>query len=113
LLYDVFISHASEDKDAFVRPLAKRLRDEHIEVWYDEFSLRVGDSLRRSIDRGLAQSRFGIVVMSPHFFEKQWSQWELDGLVARQIAGADNVILPIWLDVNGCGSAGVTSCCPG
>jgi hypothetical protein len=100
LLYDVFISHASEDKDAFVRPLAKRLRDEHIEVWYDEFSLRVGDSLRRSIDRGLAQSRFGIVVMSPHFFEKQWSQWELDGLVARQIAGADNVILPIWLDVN-------------
>jgi hypothetical protein len=100
VLYDVFISHASEDKDAFVRPLAERLRGEHIEVWYDEFSLRVGDSLRRSIDRGLAQSRFGIVVMSPHFFQKQWSQWELDGLVARQVAGADNVILPIWLDVD-------------
>ncbi len=99
MLYDAFISHASEDKDAFVRPLAQRLRDEHIEVWYDEFSLRVGDGLRRSIDRGLAQSRFGIVVLSPRFFEKQWSQWELDGLVSRQMAGADNVILPIWLDV--------------
>jgi hypothetical protein len=100
VLYDVFISHASEDKDAFVRPLAERLRDEHIEVWYDEFSLRVGDSLRRSIDRGLAHSRFGIVVVSRHFFQKQWSQWELDGLVARQMAGAGNVILPIWLDVD-------------
>lgn len=100
MLYDVFISHASEDKDAFVRPLAERLRDEHIEVWYDEFSLHVGDSLRRSIDRGLAQSRFGIVVLSPQFFQKQWSQWELDGLVARQMAGTDNIILPIWLDVD-------------
>lgn len=99
MLYDVFISHASEDKEAFVRPLAERLRDAHIEVWYDEFSLRVGDSLRRSIDRGLAQSRFGIVVLSPHFFEKQWSQWELDGLVSRQMASSDNVILPIWLDL--------------
>ena len=97
MLYDVFISHASEDKEAFVRPLAERLRDAHIEVWYDEFSLRVGDSLRRSIDRGLAQSRFGIVVLSPHFFEKQWSQWELDGLVSRQMGSSDNVILPIWL----------------
>lgn len=99
MLYDVFISHASEDKEAFVRPLAERLRAAHIEVWYDEFSLRVGEGLRRSIDRGLSQSRFGIVVLSPHFFHKQWSQWELDGLVARQMAGADNLILPIWLDV--------------
>lgn len=99
MLHDAFICHASEDKDGFVRPLAERLRAEHIEVWYDEFSLRVGDSLRRSIDRGLAQSRFGIVVFSPRFFEKEWSQWELDGLVSRQMAGADNVILPIWLDV--------------
>ena len=100
MLYDVFISHASEDKDAFVRPLADRLRAEHIEVWYDEFSLRVGDSLRRSIDRGLAQSRFGILVLSPHFFQKKWSNWELDGLVARQMANDTNLILPIWLDVD-------------
>jgi len=99
MLHDVFICHASEDKDGFVRPLAERLRADHVDVWYDEFSLRVGDSLRRSIDRGLAQSRFGIVVFSPRFFEKEWSQWELDGLVSRQMAGADNVILPIWLDV--------------
>lgn len=60
--------HASEDKAALARPLAERLRAEHVEVWYDEFSLSVGDSLRRSIDRGLSQSRFGIVVLSPSFF---------------------------------------------
>lgn len=96
VLHDVFISHASEDKDDFVRPLAERLRDAHLEVWYDEFSLRLGDSLRRSIDRGLAQSRFGIVVLSPNFIAKQWSQWELDGLVARQNSGQNDVILPIW-----------------
>jgi TIR domain len=53
VLYDAFICHASEDKAALVRPLAERLRAEHVEVWYDEFSLSVGDSLRRSIDRGL------------------------------------------------------------
>ena len=96
VLFDAFVCHASEDKDDLVRPLVQRLREEHIEVWYDEFSLQVGDSLRRSIDRGLSQSRFGIVVLSPHFFGKQWSQWELDGLVARQNDGGANIILPIW-----------------
>ncbi len=70
MLYDVFISHASEDKDNFVAPLALALRQEHIEVWYDDFSLSLGDSLRESIDKGLAQSRFGIVVFSHSFFNK-------------------------------------------
>lgn len=99
MLYDAFVCHASEDKDAFVRPLAERLREQHIEVWYDEFSLTVGDSLRRSIDLGLGQSRFGIVVLSPHFFSKQWSNWELDGLVARQNSSDPGLILPIWHEV--------------
>lgn len=95
VLFDAFISHASEDKDDFVRPLAERLRDEHIEVWYDEFSLRVGDSLRRSIDKGLTRSRFGVVVLSPSFFDKSWPQWELDGLVARDMEER-GILLPVW-----------------
>ncbi|MEX1028877.1 MAG: toll/interleukin-1 receptor domain-containing protein, partial [Paenibacillaceae bacterium] len=65
----MFISHASEDKKGFVRPLAKKLKEAHVEVWYDEFSLMPGDSLRRSIDKGLTQSRFGIVVLSDAFFK--------------------------------------------
>jgi len=96
MLYDAFICHASEDKDDFVRPLAELLTSHHLEIWYDEFSLSVGDGLRRTIDAGLAKSRFGIVVLSPHFFKKGWAQRELDGLVARQISEERRLILPIW-----------------
>jgi len=93
--WDVFISHTSEDKDAFVRPLARALCNLGVKVWYDEFSLRLGDSLSRSIDKGLAESAFGIVVISPHFITKPWPEYELRGLVAREI-GEDRIILPIW-----------------
>ena len=55
--YDVFISHASEDKDDVVRPLAAELAAAGLSVWYDEYELRVGDSLRRKIDKGIAHSR--------------------------------------------------------
>jgi hypothetical protein len=94
-VFDAFISHASEDKEDFVRDFAVQLRDAGVTVWYDEFSLKWGDSLRRNIDRGLARSRFGIVVLSTRFFEKQWPQKELDGLVALENAGRSR-ILPIW-----------------
>jgi hypothetical protein len=93
---DVFISHASEDKADVARPLADLLVDRALDVWYDEFTLTVGDSLRRSIDRGLASSRFGVIVLSPDFFRKEWTHAELDGLVAMQRASGGNVLLPIW-----------------
>jgi hypothetical protein len=98
--YDVFISHASEDKDDFVRDLALALQRRGLEVWYDEFTLRVGDSLRRKIDAGVSTSRFGVVVLSPSFFAKNWSQYELDGLVTREMSGGDQIILPIWHKVS-------------
>jgi len=66
-----------------------------VSVWYDEFSLRLGDSLSRSIDRGLADSSYGLVVISPAFICKPWPEYELRGLVAREIA-EDRIILPIW-----------------
>lgn len=96
--WDVFVSHASEDKDTFARPLADALRRKGLNVWFDEFTLKVGDSLRRSIDRGLAGSRFGVVLISPAFLAKEWPQKELDGLVAREVAG-QKVILPVWHDI--------------
>ena len=82
-------------KYEFVRPLAEELDKLGVKVWYDEFTLEVGDSLRKSIDRGLAAARFGIVVLSSSFFRKNWTQYELDGLVAREMQG-NKVILPIW-----------------
>lgn len=93
--YDVFISHASEDKDEFVRPLANALQSEGLRVWYDEFALRIGDSLRRKIDQGLANSRVGLVVLSQSFIAKGWTNYELDGIVTKTVTG-EQVLLPIW-----------------
>ena len=97
--YDAFICHASEDKERFVKPLAEELDREGLKVWYDEFTLTVGDSLRRSIDYGLSRSRYGIVVLSHNFFKKEWPQKELDALVARD-DGKNKVVLPVWHGVN-------------
>lgn len=94
--FDVFISHASEDKDDIVRPLAEKLHEKGYNVWYDDFQLKVGDSLRRSIDKGLSKARFGIVILSPSFFAKNWTQYELDGLVQREQSEQAKIILPIW-----------------
>jgi len=97
--YDVFISHASEDKDEVVRPLAVALKSAGLQVWYDEFELRIGHSLRRKIDEGLAKSRFGIVVLSKAFLNKGWTNYELDGLVTKAING-DQILLPIWHNIS-------------
>jgi hypothetical protein len=91
--FDVFLSHASNDKE-FVRNLATALGRRGISYWLDEIQLTVGDSLRRVIDAGLASSRFGVVVLSKHFFAKEWPQRELDGLLAMEIER--KVILPVW-----------------
>lgn len=93
--WDVFISHASEDKDEFVRPLADVLTRSGLSVWYDERTLKIGDGLRKAIDQGLAHSRFGVVVLSHPFFSKKWPQDELDGLFSREVEGV-KVILPVW-----------------
>lgn len=97
--WDVFISHASEDKQEIAAPLATALRAKGLEVWYDDFTLKLGDSLRASIDLGLANSRYGIVILSPDFFKKRWTENELNGLVALE-AGRRKVILPIWHKVS-------------
>ena len=96
--YDVFIAHASEDK-TFVTPLVHSLKGRGLEVWYDDFVLKIGDSLRREIDKGLVQSRYGVVVLSHNFFKKHWPQKELDGLATREEIGR-KVILPIWHNIN-------------
>lgn len=96
--HDVFISHASEDKDEIVRPLAIALRNAGLSVWYDEFELKIGDSLRQKIDRGLSKSRFGIVVLSKSFIKKGWTNYELDGIITKVVSG-EQVLLPIWHNI--------------
>ena len=94
--YDVFISHASEDKDSVARPPAEALQQAGVQVWYDEFRLRVGDSLSESIDAGLAQSRFGVVIISKQFLKKPWPNGELRGLVSRELASGGRLLLRVW-----------------
>lgn len=96
--YDFFISHASEDKENFVRSLAASLVEAGCKVWYDETVLKPGDSLRRCIDKGLVDSRFGLVVISPSFIKKRWTDYELNGMVAKEMNG-HKVIIPIWYNV--------------
>lgn len=93
--WDVFISHASEDKDDVAIPLAQALRRGGVEVWLDQQELRLGDSLREKIDAGLANSRFGAVILSPNFLAKDWPRQELNALVAIEDANK-KVILPVW-----------------
>src|SRR5271163_387555 len=98
--WDVFISHASEDKDTVARPLTELLRQAGLEVWLDENVLTLGDSLSRKIDEGLAQSEYGVVILSEQFFQKRWPPHELAGLAAKQLIGGHKVILPVWHGVD-------------
>jgi hypothetical protein len=95
--WDIFISHASEDKPSVVEPLANELKYVHgLRVWYDRWTLKVGDSLRQKIDEGLVSSQYGVVILSQDFFAKEWPQRELDGLFMREtINGGKKVILPV------------------
>ena len=97
--WDVFVSHASEDKATVAEPLAGALDAAGLSVWYDRIVLKVGDSLRQQIEHGLANSRYGIVVLSPAFFAKHWPQQELNGLAQKEVNG-QKVILPVWHNIS-------------
>src|SRR6266700_2325292 len=97
--WDVFISHASEDKEKFVKPLVELLENNGVKVWYDDFSLKPGESLLRSIDKGLSKSNYGVVVLSKAFMKKSWTEYELRGLVTREMAGRKTRIISIWYGV--------------
>jgi hypothetical protein len=98
LEWDVFISYAREDSEQIALPLATALRSLGLRVWYDNFALRLGDPLRRSIEEGLGLSRFGVVILSESFFVKEWPQRELDALFARETLG-EKIIIPVWHNV--------------
>lgn len=94
----IFISHASEDKNEIARPLADALRNDGFEVWFDEYSLTLGDSLEESIAYGITSCDFGVVIVSSLFLQKPWTKSELDALFNKQL-GMGKVILPIWHNV--------------
>lgn len=97
--YDIFISHASEDKRPLVEPLAHALRSNGLRVWYDGFEIKLGDSISEKINDGLAKSRFGLVVLSPDYIKKDWTRAEFRAMINKSISFS-KYILPIWHNVS-------------
>ena len=97
---DFFVSHAGEDRAECAQPLAEELQRRGRSVWFSGYELTAGDSLLQKINSGLANSRYGIVVLSPHFFQKPWPKMELDGLAARSVVEGRKVILPVWHNIS-------------
>lgn len=97
--YDVFISHASEDKIPFVDTLVEELLQRDVKVWYDRHVLTWGRSIRQNIDAGLRQSKFAIVVLSEHYIQKYWTQKEFNALFSLGSKLGD-FILPIWHNIS-------------
>jgi hypothetical protein len=97
--WDVFISHASEDKAAVALPIARELQRAGLTVWLDAHELSLGDSVRAKIDEGLGHSRFGVVILSESYFAKDWPQRELNALVALE-SKSRKVLLPVLHGIN-------------
>ena len=95
--YDVFVSHAFEDKEDFVDDLVAEMRKLDLKVWYDTDKLKWGDSMREKIDRGLSKSKYGVVVLSPNYIAeyKYWTKAELNGLFQVETING-KTLLPIW-----------------
>ncbi|EGR1126215.1 toll/interleukin-1 receptor domain-containing protein [Vibrio cholerae] len=91
---DSFISYATEDND-FAANIAYGLRANGLSTWFAPLSLKVGDKLLDSIEKGLSESRCGILLITRPYLEKKWTAYEMDILVRQHVEG-DKKILPIW-----------------
>ena len=92
-----FICHDSRDKESIAQPLALELQKMMCPVWFDEFSLRVGDSLRAQVEKGLKESPKCILIITPNFLNnKGWTKTEFDSIFTREVIEEKDVILPVW-----------------
>jgi hypothetical protein len=96
----VFISHDSRDKDSIARPLAHELRKIVGRVWFDEYSLKLGASLRESIERGLRECTRCVLILTPNFLSNTgWTKTEFNSIFTRELIERTNVVIPVWADV--------------
>ena len=93
--WDVFISHASEDKEYIVEPLVRVLEQNGISCWYDKRNIGWGDSLIDSISDGLNKSEYVLVVLSQTFVAKGWTNAELNSMLSTEISSEDKKVLPL------------------
>ena len=94
-----FICHDSNDKN-IAKIVASNLSKKLCPVWYDEFSLKVGDNLRNSIEKGLKECSKCVIILSPKFISNTgWTKKEFDSIFTREILENKTLVLPIWYNV--------------
>lgn len=69
-----------------------------MQVWLDEQSILVGDSITEKISQGLAKSDFFVIAISKHSLQSNWVQRELNAALMSELSKRAVQILPIRLD---------------
>lgn len=96
-----FISHDSRDKDQIARPIAQGLTKMGISVWFDEYSLKPGDRLRESIEKGMKECKKCILILTPNFLSnKGWTAKEFNTIFTREIIEESAFVVPVWSGVD-------------
>lgn len=98
--YDVFLSHADADKDSFVEELKKSFDKLGISIFYDKDSIEWGDEWKKKIYEGLSDCKYGVIVVSKNFFDREWTEKELKELLSRQSETGGKLILPIAYEID-------------
>lgn len=95
-----FISHDSRDKALIAGRIAAGLSSRLCTVWYDEYSLQIGDSLRESIEKGIKEAKKCILVITKNFLDNPgWGKREFDSIFTREMIMEERIVLPIWYGV--------------
>lgn len=93
--YSVFVSHSSEDKELYVDGLVDEMKSLGMSVFYDTDVIDWGDNLKEKIDQGLKNCTLAVIVVSPTYFNREWTEYELQTLLERQDAEKNKLVLPI------------------
>lgn len=93
--YDVFVSHASADKENYVQELQESFKKLGIKIFYDADTIEWGDDWEQKIKNGLEKCRYGVIVVTKNFYNRIWTEKELKSFLIRQNNNGENVILPI------------------
>jgi hypothetical protein len=91
-LFDIFIGHASEDKDLIARPIFEECERKGVKAFMDEIHIAWGDSLTEQINHALGNAKYFLAVMSEKSIEKSWPRKELNSAIAREISGEQKVL---------------------
>lgn len=94
---DVFISYDSADKADVAEPLYHALTAKGLKVWLDKYTLDLGDSLTEKINEGIAECRYGVLILSKAFLaNERWAKRELNSFSVKDAIGDSHKLIPVW-----------------